>query len=146
MASALPHYTSVTSPFQIRYKSVPKNGRKMGFGRDLQGNHMGIGENNNLRSLWSFGHLVKMILSCQYPPLYINIKYLYIVSKWHNPKMKMTILTLTTLTTLQECFYEKDNLTWVRWLAKASVQKIIFWQKKISIISNMILNNVSSTK
>ena len=32
----------VSPPFQVRFKSLPKNGRKMGFGRDLQGNCMGL--------------------------------------------------------------------------------------------------------
>ena len=33
---------SVLPPFQNRCKAVPKNGRKMGFGRDLQGNCIGL--------------------------------------------------------------------------------------------------------
>ena len=35
-------FTSVPDPLQIRSKSVPYNGRKMGLTRDLQGNHLGV--------------------------------------------------------------------------------------------------------
>ena len=35
-------FRSVILPFQIRFKSLPKNGRKMGFGRDLQGRYIGL--------------------------------------------------------------------------------------------------------
>ena len=35
-------YTSVVIPFQVRFRSVPKNRRKMGLTRDLQGNYLGL--------------------------------------------------------------------------------------------------------
>ena len=35
-------FRSVILPFQIRFKSLPKNESKMGFGRDLQGNCIGL--------------------------------------------------------------------------------------------------------
>ena len=35
-------YRSVIPPLWVRFKSVPKNGRKMGFARDLVGNCLGI--------------------------------------------------------------------------------------------------------
>ena len=45
--------------------------------------------------IWSFGQ--NRFRSVKSSTI-INILYLYIVSKWPNPRMKMTILTLTTLT------------------------------------------------
>ena len=32
---------SVVSPFQVRFKSVPKNGRKMGLTWEAQGSYLG---------------------------------------------------------------------------------------------------------
>ena len=51
-------------------------------------------------SFWSRSFWSKSFFDMSKSALYINNNYyLYIVSKWPNPKMKMTKMTLTTLTT-----------------------------------------------
>ena len=48
--------------------------------------------------------LVKIVFQVSKSATIINIIYLYIVSKMTHPKMKMTILTLTTLTRFWRLF------------------------------------------
>ena len=60
--------------------------------------------------------LVKIVFHVSKSATIINIIYLYIVSKMTHPKMKMTILTLTTLTSiwrfgLSFLFYKIAELT-----------------------------------
>ena len=49
----------------------------MGFGRDLQGNYIGLVESTQPAVILVMVILVKMILSCQNPPLYINLIFIY---------------------------------------------------------------------
>ena len=46
---------SVVGPFQVRFKSVPKNGRKMGLTLEAQGSYIGL-----TWELRSFGGKVKI--------------------------------------------------------------------------------------
>ena len=72
-------YTSVPGPFQVRCKSVPKNGRKMGEKWDLHRTCKGITWDLGKAQpavIWSFGQ--NDFELSKFSTIY---KYLYIVSK-----------------------------------------------------------------
>ena len=64
----------------------------------------------------------------------INILYLYIVSQMTHPKMKMTILTLTTLTTDFEkfCRFHRENLPYKTGWIDVAIPKMSFHRSKKS--------------
>ena len=59
----------------------------MGLTRNLHRNYLGLGGSTQPAVILVMVILVKMILSCQNPPLYINILFIY-SEQWHIRKWK----------------------------------------------------------